>query len=434
MGRQKPAVAALWPDLRVGLSSRMFGVYSGHNVPSFPDVAMLRTSAVSVLWPAHPKPQPDELLSSWLMRLSRAHGLKLQTFGAVVWPGKAIWNRDIDRSADDEVLNVLSSRTATSAQRVRETTLAAYESRLFERFNPNGYTRWILPLGLYHRLHRSYGLQACPLCLRDDEDPYYRRAWRLACTTVCVRHDVPLIDRCPACRAPLNFHRVELGDRSCRFTPSLTLCHACRFDLMDAEVAPIDDWSSGCEAMVQHRLSRYLREGWVHVPGDGVVYGALYFGVLRQVARLLSSGRSAERLRSAVCEHYGLSPFDLSADGPGRQVEDLGVNARRKLVTTAFLLLECWPETFVSICERLRLWASSVLRDYVDPPYWFARVVLERLDRSSYKPTVEEIAWCIAKNQEVFGGRYCPPCGRIRFQSVWNAHGLSVSPHAKKAP
>ena len=34
------------------------------------------------LWPAHVKPQQDELLSSWLVRLAMAHGVKLHTFSA----------------------------------------------------------------------------------------------------------------------------------------------------------------------------------------------------------------------------------------------------------------------------------------------------------------------------------------------------------------
>ena len=50
------------------------------------------------LWPAHPKPLPDELLSSWMVRIAGQHGLKLHTFASAVWPGISIWNRDIDRS------------------------------------------------------------------------------------------------------------------------------------------------------------------------------------------------------------------------------------------------------------------------------------------------------------------------------------------------
>src|SRR5215213_7254788 len=90
------------------------------------------------LWPAHIKPQPDELLSSWLVRLAMAHASKLHTFCSIIWPRKQIWNRDIDRSADTELLQTLSDKTDTSIERVRATTLAGYESVLFEEHKSLG--------------------------------------------------------------------------------------------------------------------------------------------------------------------------------------------------------------------------------------------------------------------------------------------------------
>ncbi|MDQ3555642.1 MAG: TniQ family protein, partial [Gemmatimonadota bacterium] len=79
------------------------------------------------LWPVHLKPLPDELLSSWLGRLAAAHGLKLHTFCTLAFGRRALWNRDLDRLAPPEVMEVLAERTATPPARVRETTLARYE-------------------------------------------------------------------------------------------------------------------------------------------------------------------------------------------------------------------------------------------------------------------------------------------------------------------
>jgi len=50
-------------------------------------------------------------------------------------------------------------------------------------------------------------LQFCPQCLAEDEQPYFRRQWRLATTIACARHGSRLLDRCPACGqalAPFN--------------------------------------------------------------------------------------------------------------------------------------------------------------------------------------------------------------------------------------
>jgi hypothetical protein len=62
------------------------------------------------------------------------------------------------------------------------------------------------------------------------------------------------------------------------------------------------------------------------------------------------------------------------------------------------------------------------------PPYWYWHAVHQHLERSDYIPSVEEIAWSIAKNEEVLGGLYLPPHQRIRFTAVWNSAGIDVSP------
>src|SRR5919108_4163031 len=75
------------------------------------------------LWPIHLKPYDDELLSSWLVRLSRAYGVDPKRFCASGWCQPAFWNRDIDKGIYDDVLQVLADKTATPPVRVLDTTL-----------------------------------------------------------------------------------------------------------------------------------------------------------------------------------------------------------------------------------------------------------------------------------------------------------------------
>lgn len=188
------------------------------------------------LWPIHLKPKPDELLTSWLVRLAMAHAQKLHTFCSLTWYGKPIWNRDIDKSADAEILQVLSSKTGTALERVRMTTLASYEGVLYEKHNRFGPTAWIMPVGVFHRTRKQYGLQYCPRCLSEDRDPYFRRRWRLAFIVMCNEHNLLLCDRCPSCQAPVNFHRNELGNHKKYVTTSLTHCYVCAFDLRQSPI------------------------------------------------------------------------------------------------------------------------------------------------------------------------------------------------------
>lgn len=74
----------------------------------------------SQLWLYHPSPLPDELLSSWLVRISHGHEMKLQTFFRVsLGKGQEIWTRDIDRQAPEWLLHALSEHTGISIQDIR---------------------------------------------------------------------------------------------------------------------------------------------------------------------------------------------------------------------------------------------------------------------------------------------------------------------------
>ena len=71
-------------------------------------------------------------------------------------------------------------------------------------------------------------LQFCPQCLAEDEQPYFRRQWRLATTIACARHGSRLLDRCPACgQALAPFNQASLRAQND--------CAACGFDLASAK-------------------------------------------------------------------------------------------------------------------------------------------------------------------------------------------------------
>jgi hypothetical protein len=69
---------------------------------------------------------------------------------------RSIWNRDIDKLADESLLKILVVGTGTPPEQVFNTTLAAYRDWLYLQHNPYGNTQWVLPLGVYHRLRRGY--------------------------------------------------------------------------------------------------------------------------------------------------------------------------------------------------------------------------------------------------------------------------------------
>lgn len=380
------------------------------------------------LWPVHLKPQADELLSSWLMRLAAAHALKLHTFCALAWTRrKQIWNRDIDKCADESILNMLVERTGTRPEVVARTTLAAYEGYLYERHNPFGNTRWIMPVGVYHRTRRRHGLQFCPRCLAEDDDPYYRRAWRLAFVTFCERHGTTLFDRCPRCYAPVNFHRNELGHRAKWVADSVTLCHACGYDLRETPVAQPTGLADCRILEFQRGLADATKSGWVEINGQGPVYSHLYFTVLHQLMKVCATGKRADRLREAVRRELQIqAPPALTKSC--RDIERLDVVGRRALLDMARHLLDDWPGRFVRLCEAHSVWSSALLRELTPAPFWYWRVVHDRLYRVCYTPSDQEIraaiahlrrrgvalckrsiSRCLGTNNDVFRKRRKPP-------------------------
>src|SRR5262249_31367609 len=160
----------------------------------------------------------DELLSSWLTRLSLAHGLTLHAFGTNLWPAPGFWERDIDRCATPAFLTVLGWKTATSPQCAFATTLTAYEGTLSEGCTPPAHPLWLLATRRQRQRCRLPGLQYCPQCLQADAIPYFRRCWRLGFVTVCTTHRRRLLDRCAACGEPVHLHRLP-GE-----TETLTRC------------------------------------------------------------------------------------------------------------------------------------------------------------------------------------------------------------------
>jgi hypothetical protein len=229
----------------------------------------------------------------------------------MTWYEKSIWNRDIDRSADAEILQVLSNKTGTSLERVQITTLAAYEGVLYEKHNRYGPTPWIMPVGVFHRTRKRYGLQYCPSCLSQAGEPYYRRKWRLAFIIICDEHNMLLRDRCPACQAPINFHRNEMGNHRKYVTDSLVHCYACDFDLRQAPVTDKDSAPvTPTEVQFTTKLLKAVSDGYVQLNDAITIYSHLYFMGVRQLMTIIAmKDERVKKLRQELSHDYGVELY-----------------------------------------------------------------------------------------------------------------------------
>ena len=343
--------------------------------------------------PGHTPPQPGELLSSWIIRLAIQNGLKAHSLCQLIWRDHPVWNRDIDNSAPTELLDAMSRATGQSVELVRDLTLSSYEGRVFERHNPTGYTRWLLPLGIYHRTRKRHGQQFCPSCL-DEGVPYFRKAWRLAFVVACERHCAPLSDRC-RCGAPVSFHRADIGRLDAVPTRSSFLCcFLCGEDLRASCGDPVDLAVLSAALEAQRTCNEALRSGYAEIPQGRMIASMLYFDGLHQLLRILVAARKANELRVTISDwrHGNGDDLEVGVSSVER------IDAKNRLILMALVSewLRGWPAAFVESCERTGLTASDIYRDMPQVPYWLASVVEESLNRSTYSPTLPEIRNAIA--------------------------------------
>lgn len=316
-----------------------------------------KVSTTDGLWPVHLKPKEDELLSSWLVRLAAAHGSPPYNFCYLMLLDSPLLNCpditskekkntlttfifDVDSIDNEEVLEVLAEGTATPISKVAATTLSTYKGLFHDAVcKPQP---WIMPINST-RGGKAHGLQFCPSCLLDDEEPYYRRKWRLAFVTLCEKHFIPLLDTCSHCESCITF----ISRKTASQYMLLTHCPSCNGDL---RTAPSDTTSLRAtieELKFQEELIEVLHTGWVEVRGSGVD-SHLYFKVLRMLANLLSADRTVIH-RDFICEYFGLPPLKISFPIPNKRFEDLRINERRELLRLIRLLLRDLPNTFIDL-------------------------------------------------------------------------------------
>lgn len=308
------------------------------------------------IWPIHPQPLPDELLSSWMIRVARDNGFKVHSFYAAHFGReRQIWNRDIDHHAPAWLLDGLEAHSGVPRERLEAMTLRAFESVVFERFNETCNTRFVMPLSIFHRTRRAYGQQFCPHCFAEDKTPYLRRRWRLALVMVCARHGVLLQDRCGHCGNPLAPHRVDM--KTAGSFPQHSTLRRCGHCLSSVIAATTPATPEAVD--LQQCIDRALDFGFVLLPNQGPVYSHLYFDGLRQLM-------------------IGLSALDL-VPRPGGSFECASTGIRLQMLQVAMALLQDWPTRFIEFGLNTRGSYAAFTKDAAEIPYWLASVLRHRL-------------------------------------------------------
>lgn len=320
------------------------------------------------LWPAHPKPLPDELLSSWIVRIAAANGVKLNTLTRQLFgPDLTPWNRDIDRNAPEWLLRVICARTGVPRDQAVGATLHGYQGRVFPKALLSGQLRWILPVKVWGPTRLGYGVQYCPLCLAEGQEPYFRRAWRIGFYTFCPIHHIMLHDACPACGAAVALHRRDIGKRIDE-SKALSHCHVCQYDyrLGPFLLPPCSDADS-----CKHHSDLLFSLQWSDAGQRVLDIG--YIAVLHQLCKVITSRSNGKALLRYVAKMIGAEVRSVQLGR--RAFEARRIDERHYVVTLALWILMSPEERLRKAWEEKAVKYSPLLHDLHSPPIWYTKLV-----------------------------------------------------------
>lgn len=279
-------------------------------------------AAVDPVWPVPTPILPDEILSSWLVRLALRQGCDPLVMTGVLWPAWRFWTRDPDWLLPEKRLGALSHFSGVGGTPILAASLANTVARILGQGSATRlHSSWVVTLGTRNR-KRAGGLQYCPVCLAEDQAPYFRLQWRFAWHTACEHHQVALRGRCCHCAAPLEPHRLVAEDKA------LNRCGSCKGDLRLCEPHPC----SLPALAFQQAADETLRVGHGHLLG-GRVTAAEWFAMaaflVMAVRRWVREGTSGQK---ALMERLRISPPNLVSFEYGMGIEKLGTADRQELI------------------------------------------------------------------------------------------------------
>jgi len=202
------------------------------------------------IWPINPKPFPEELLSSWVIRVSIANSSDPVGLTGAIWGDWRTWTLDIDRSIPVEKLIILSNSSGLPVKDLMEMTLEPTIENILNRknLNLNNIWPWVIPLGHRNRT-RTNGLHFCSQCL-NNTSVYFKKSWRLAWNTVCPDHQILLSIFCPDCNTVISPHLVTYD------STDLNLCTSCKRNLSTTPSIKAHDDIVAFQLVVNRILAR----------------------------------------------------------------------------------------------------------------------------------------------------------------------------------
>lgn len=222
-----------------------------------------------------PIPLEDEILSSWIVRVAYAHKTHPHTFvnQYLNYRPYSFFISECDLTLDEAMINTIDEKCRYKID-LRSLMLITFSGYIQENIYYNNPTIFFT--------HQKY----CPICLREDKVPYFRKKWRVIFYNICHKHSCYLYEHCSSCKRKLDISKMHKNKLP------YTHCHHCGFELKRSRKLPLHKkYSSSLE--YQNRIFKIIHDGYIQLDGTPI-YSFLFFEIFSKLSKLILLNRKYE--------------------------------------------------------------------------------------------------------------------------------------------
>lgn len=309
-----------------------------------------------------PRPQKDELLSSWLTRTAFAHGMSLNQFITyyIRHEGCAMTRTDIDFQYNPSLWRSLAKKSNIDITAIQSLSLRSEEGYLFtcnECLYPPAQIRKLID----KRTH--FGLMYCPKCLEEDEHPYFRKEWRYLFFNACTKHGVYLKDRCGVCFERIRLRKMPVKDK-------VIFCHKCERDLsLTNSIKVLDKYTEGLDAILWFQEG--LNNGYFLI-GNHKVTSLIIFEVYTHLRYLINRQKNLTLDSFSMLDGYNklckkLQHYNSKKCGP--------IYKDFFLTTIIYHLFQNYPHNLQKFASDNNLNHRDFVHGFKDIPFWYEKTI-----------------------------------------------------------
>lgn len=322
------------------------------------------------MWPIRVPIFEDELISSWICRISEMYGMPIQRIfkSRPFEPDYSRYLRHIDYVIPPVLAEYIERQAGSDIEVIGNHSCQRFLGRTIRNMGSVNYCRWIVPSRLTESSNgRGYAI--CPMCLAQGVESHYRVEWLFSLVTFCPEHRCILLNECPFCGARI----YPWGLSYSTTTPgNLRICYRCGTQYGNGKVNSVDDVDT---LVYRHLLMLVSTGSKISLPVSELVPGQNvleFFEILYDLIWLFFLQPQGSRLVRAAVLEFGVKVAKLNSCGT--LFEYLSPEHRYRIVCLVIALLESWPDKFLSIIRSAEKSGPRYKVDFLRLPIWVEKL------------------------------------------------------------